>query len=99
MTYFWLAMFFGAVLTVIPSVMSSLDSFWLPIMRNKTLWGVISTGIYTCAISGMIFDIIRSPPMYYANPQNGHNVLLSAIRQSVRRRGLRDRLFERLLCT
>jgi hypothetical protein len=71
MAYFWLAVFFGAVLVAIPSVMSSLDSFWLPLMRNKSLWGVISGAIYTCAISGMIFDIIRSPPMYYANPQNG----------------------------
>ena len=26
-------------------------------------------GIYVCAISGLIFDIIRSPPMYYSNPQ------------------------------
>ena len=51
--------------------MRSLDSFWLPLVRSKTLWAISSAGVYTCAISGLIFDIIRSPPMYYANPQNG----------------------------
>ena len=71
MSYVWLATFFGVVLAAVPYVMKSLDTFWLPLVRNKSLWAVVSAGIYTCAISGMIFDIIRSPPMYYANPQNG----------------------------
>jgi len=43
----------------------------LPLIRNKTLWSLVSAGVYTCAISGLIFDIIRSPQMYYANPQSG----------------------------
>ena len=71
MAYIWLAIFFGVVLAAIPYIMNSLDSFWLPLMRSKKLWAIVSGGIYTCAISGLIFDIIRSPPMYYANPQNG----------------------------
>jgi len=51
--------------------MNSLESFWLPLLQSKNLWGTVSAGIYTCAISGFIFDIIRSPPMFYANPQTG----------------------------
>lgn len=71
MSYIWLTIFFGGILALIPYVMRSLDSFWLPLVRSKSLWAILSAGVYTCAISGLIFDIIRSPPMYYANPQNG----------------------------
>jgi hypothetical protein len=41
------------------------------ISQMKWLWIVICLGVYTCAISGLIFDIIRNPPTYYANPNNG----------------------------
>jgi len=44
---------------------------WLKLIQAKPLWMLVSGGIYTCAISGLIFDIIRSPQMYYANPQTG----------------------------
>jgi len=36
---------------------------WLSFIQSVTLWGSVSALIYTCAISGLIFDIIRSPPM------------------------------------
>lgn len=71
MSYIWLTVFFGGIMAFIPYVMRTLDTFWLPLVRSKSLWATLSAGIYTCAISGLIFDIIRSPPMYYANPQNG----------------------------
>mmetsp|Transcript_12040 Transcript_12040/g.12104 ORF Transcript_12040/g.12104 Transcript_12040/m.12104 type:complete len:337 (-) Transcript_12040:35-1045(-) len=64
-----ICIFIGLGLAVKP-VINSLP-FWLSIIRSKTLWSMVSSGIYTCAISGLIFDIIRNPPMYYANPQTG----------------------------
>lgn len=33
------------------------------IIQLKYIWIVVSAGVYTCAISGLIFDIIRSPQM------------------------------------
>jgi hypothetical protein len=71
MSYVLLTSFFGFILFLIPYIMRSLDNFWLPFVRSKSLWAFVSASVYTCAISGLIFDIIRSPPMYYANPQNG----------------------------
>jgi len=35
----------------------------LRIVQFKPLWILICACVYTCAISGVIFDIIRSPPM------------------------------------
>jgi hypothetical protein len=42
------------------------------ILQSKSLWVAISIGIYTCAISGLIFDIIRSPQIYHSDGQSGH---------------------------
>lgn len=41
------------------------------ILQTKALWIVISVGVYTCAISGLIYDIIRSPEIYHADVQSG----------------------------
>lgn len=35
----------------------------LKIVQSKSLWMIVSAGVYTCAISGLIYDIIRSPQM------------------------------------
>ncbi|RYG67360.1 hypothetical protein EON64_07630 [archaeon] len=43
----------------------------LRLLRNSALWAVVSLGVYTCAISGLIFDIIRTPPLYHVNGQTG----------------------------
>lgn len=60
--YIALLVAFGVVAALVRPVINSLD-FWLGLIRQKGIWAVVSAGVYTCAISGMIFDIIRSPPM------------------------------------
>jgi hypothetical protein len=69
-TYVVILAFFGVMAALVKPVIDSLP-FWLRILRNKGLWAIVSAGVYTCAISGLIFDIIRSPPLYHANPQTG----------------------------
>ena len=61
-SYILLLVVFGVLLALVRPVINSLP-FWLNLVRRKGLWGVASAGIYTCAISGLIFDIIRSPQM------------------------------------
>jgi len=68
--YFTILIAFGILLALIRPVMSALP-FLLKIVRFRPIWLTVSAGVYTCAISGLIFDIIRSPQMYYANPQTG----------------------------
>eukprot|EP01039_Chlorochromonas_danica_P007951 gene7952-8771_t len=70
MTYVIIVAVFALMAALVKPVLNSLP-FWLRIVRHKGIWAVVSSGIYTCAISGLIFDIIRSPPLYYANPQAG----------------------------
>jgi len=71
---FWvyavLIVLFSLLALAVKPVINALP-FWLSIIQSKTLWSTVSAGVYTCAISGLIFDIIRNPPMYYANPQTG----------------------------
>lgn len=68
--YITILAIFAAMAALVKPVIDSLP-FWLHIVRNKSWWAIVSSGVYTCAISGLIFDIIRSPQMYYANPQTG----------------------------
>ena len=68
--YITLIVLFAVMAALVRPVINSLP-FWLRLVQWKPLWMVISYGIYTCAISGLIFDIIRSPQMYYANPETG----------------------------
>eukprot|EP01041_Mallomonas_annulata_P007173 gene7173-14610_t len=68
--YILLVVLFSLLALAVKPVINSLP-FWLSIIQSKSLWSIVSAGVYTCAISGLIFDIIRSPPMYYANPQTG----------------------------
>eukprot|EP01038_Epipyxis_sp_PR26KG_P014015 gene14015-18796_t len=69
-TYILVLVIFGIIAALVPPIINSLP-FWLKIIQAKPLWLIVSAGVYTCAISGLIFDIIRSPQMYYANPQTG----------------------------
>jgi hypothetical protein len=60
--YITLIVLFLIVAALIQPVINSLP-FWLGIIQWKPLWAAVSAGVYTCAISGLIFDIIRSPQM------------------------------------
>eukprot|EP01033_Poteriospumella_lacustris_P006070 gene6070-4359_t len=70
MSYVLLAVVFAIMAALVKPVINSLPTI-LALVRNTGLWAVVSAGVYTCAISGLIFDIIRQPQMYYANPQTG----------------------------
>lgn len=61
-TYLILLVFFLVLIALVRPVIEFLP-FFLRIIRMKPLWITVSAGIYTCAISGLIFDIIRNPPM------------------------------------
>jgi oligosaccharyltransferase complex subunit gamma len=63
-TYVALLVVFGVLAALVKPVIDSLP-FWLGLVRMKWLWIVVSLGVYVCAISGLIFDIIRSPPWYH----------------------------------
>jgi len=69
-SYFMLIFIFGVIALLVKPIINSLD-FWLSLVQSKYLWAFISGAIYTCSISGVVFDIIRSPQSYYANPQTG----------------------------
>jgi oligosaccharyltransferase complex subunit gamma len=62
MAYVIIIVVFGVMLLLVQPVVNALP-FILRILRFKYLWLTVSTGFYTISISGMIFDIIRSPQM------------------------------------
>jgi hypothetical protein len=61
-SYFLIFAFFGILALCIDPVIRNMPLF-LSIVQYKPLWMFVSASVYTCAISGFIFDIIRSPPM------------------------------------
>lgn len=61
-SYVMLLVTFGVLAALVRPIINSLE-FWLNIIRRKSIWALASAGVYTCAISGLIFDIIRSPQM------------------------------------
>ena len=61
-SYVLLIIIFSILIALVQPVINSLP-FWLRIVQLKTIWIIVSGGVYTCAISGLIFDIIRSPQM------------------------------------
>ena len=67
--YVALLVVFGVVALLVKPIIDSLP-FWLGLVRMKWVWIVVSIGVYVCAISGLIFDIIRSPPWYHATKDN-----------------------------
>lgn len=62
MSYVLLAVVFAIMAALVKPVINSLPTI-LALVRNTGLWAVVSAGVYTCAISGLIFDIIRQPQM------------------------------------
>lgn len=60
--YLTLIIVFVIMAALVQPVINSLP-FWLRLIQLKPLWIAVSFGVYTCAISGFIFDIIRSPQM------------------------------------
>lgn len=68
--YVALVLLFGVVVLLINPVIKYMPLL-LKIIQFKPLWMFVSAAVYTCAISGFIFDIIRTPPMYHSNPQTG----------------------------
>jgi oligosaccharyltransferase complex subunit gamma len=71
--YLLLAGLFGIVLLLVDPVIRNLPLL-LKLVQFKPLWMLVSAVVYTCAISGFIFDIIRSPPMFHSNPQTGQRM-------------------------
>jgi hypothetical protein len=61
-SYLLLLAIFGVLALLVKPVLDALPMI-LSFIRNTSLWAVVSAGVYTCAISGLIFDIIRSPQM------------------------------------
>lgn len=70
MAYVILIVAFGLIALAVPFAINLLPTI-ISFLQMKPLWALVSAGVYTCAISGLIFDIIRSSQWYYANPQTG----------------------------
>ena len=62
MTYVILIAIFCILAALVRPVIEYLP-FFVSILRMKSLWITVSASVYVCAISGLIFDIIRTPPM------------------------------------
>jgi hypothetical protein len=74
MTYVTLIVLFCGLAALVRPVIAYLP-FFLGLIRMKSLWITISAGVYTCAISGLIFDIIRTPPMFHQDQRSGQIML------------------------
>ncbi len=66
--YINIAIFLGIIASLIKPIINNLE-YLVEKVQIKGIWMVVSFGVYVCAISGLIFDIIRNPPSYYINPQ------------------------------
>ena len=60
--YLSLGIAFVVIGASIQPIINSLPQM-LKIIQSKALWMFITLAVYTCAISGLIFDIIRAPQM------------------------------------
>lgn len=69
-TYLALLCTFGVLGMLVKPAINVLP-YLIEYVQSRILWGFVSAAVYTCAISGLIFDIIRLPPMYHASPQTG----------------------------
>ena len=47
--------------------------------QNKYLWMVVSAACYTCSISGLVFDIIRSPPPFHVDRVSGFGLFVEGL--------------------
>jgi len=68
--YLTLAVVFGLLALMVRPVIERMN-LWLSIIRRKGIWTLVSLGFYAVGVSGIIFDVIRSPQLYYMNPNTG----------------------------
>jgi len=61
-SYIILLVLFALLAAMVQPVIYSMPLI-LRFLQWKPLWMVVSLGVYTCAISGFIYDIIRNPQM------------------------------------
>ena len=61
-SYVVLVILFVVMAALVQPVINAMPLL-LRIVQWKPLWMTVSCGVYTCAISGLIYDIIRSPQM------------------------------------
>lgn len=61
-SYVILLVVFAIIAALVQPMINSMP-FLLRMVQWKPLWVAVSCGVYTCAISGLIYDIIRSPQM------------------------------------
>ena len=71
MVYTMTILLFAGLAALVPSLINSLDTFWLPLVQSKKLWIAVSGIVYLCSVSGLMFDIIRDAPWYYNDPRGG----------------------------
>ena len=69
-SYVVIVVIFSLLVYAIEPIINALPTLQA-MLQEKQLWIAVSLGVYTCAISGLIFDIIRAPPIYESNPQTG----------------------------
>lgn len=70
LVYVFLVVFMGAMMLSARHIISNLP--WIMgYVRNKQLWMIVCATAYTCSISGFVYDIIRSPLPFHANPRSG----------------------------
>ena len=68
--YIMLLVVFGILAALVRPIINRLP-FFIGIIQYKPIWLMITMAVYICSISGIVFDILRNPPMYHANPQTG----------------------------
>jgi oligosaccharyltransferase complex subunit gamma len=61
-SYIILLVVFAILAALVQPVINALPTI-MKLVQWKPLWIAVSLGVYTCAISGLIYDIIRSPQM------------------------------------
>lgn len=68
--YLTLVTIFGGIAFLIPPIINRLPLF-LSILRHKPTWFMICILFYLMSTAGVVFDILRNPPMYHQNHQTG----------------------------
>ncbi len=68
--YVTLLTIFGGIAFLIPPIINRLPLF-LSVLRHKPTWFFICILFYLMSTAGVVFDILRNPPMYHQNHQTG----------------------------
>lgn len=68
--YLTLLTIFGGIAFLIPPIINRLPLF-LSVLRHKPTWFFICILFYLMSTAGVVFDILRNPPMYHQNHQTG----------------------------